>query len=97
MILSVLGVDRETIINEYLMTNYYTVDQLSNNLDKIREMTGGKINEDALIPLMTVDRSYIEAAFKVIDDKYKTMDDFIRSGLNISDAQRKAYMKEYTY
>lgn len=97
MILSILGVDRQTVINEYLMTNYYTHDKLSNDLESIITAFGGKIKPEVMIPLMTVNRSYIEAALQEIDNTYGDMNTYIREGLNISDEQRAHYIASYTY
>ncbi|MCY4780457.1 tyrosine-protein phosphatase [Sphingobacterium sp. UT-1RO-CII-1] len=97
LILAILGADRQTIINEYLMTNYYTYDKLNNDMDKIIPMLGGKIKPEVIIPLMTVDRSYIEAGLQEIDDIYGDMDSYIRHGLQISDELRQYYIQTYTY
>ena len=34
LLLSVLNVDRQTILDEYLMTNYYTYDKIQGGMDK---------------------------------------------------------------
>lgn len=95
LILSILGVDRETILNEYTMTNYYTIDKVQ------RTLTQGILSNYAqdnrgLLSLMTVDRTYLEAAFDEIDKQYGGVDNFIRNGLGITDEKRKMYMERYT-
>lgn len=97
LILSILGADRQTIINEYLMTNYYTHDKLTNDMGEIIKGFGGKIKPEVMIPLMTVDRSYIEAGLQEIDKNYGDMDNYIREGLQISDEERQYYIERYTY
>lgn len=97
LILAILGADRQTIINEYLMTNYYTYDKLNNEMYKIIPMLGGKVKPEVIIPLMTVDRSYIEAGLQEIDNIYGGIDAYIRNGLQISDELRQYYIQKYTY
>ncbi|MFD1768730.1 tyrosine-protein phosphatase [Sphingobacterium suaedae] len=97
LILSILGVDRETVIQEYLMTNYYTHEKLTRSMDQMIAGMGGKIQPSVMVQLMRVDRRYLEAAFSAIDEQYGTMDHFIRDGLEISDEKRQQYIKKYTY
>lgn len=96
LILAILGVDRETILQEYTMTNYYTIDKVQ------RTLTQGALSNYAqgnsgLLSLMTVDRKYLEAAFDEIDKQYGGIDNFIRDGLGVSDEKRKIYMERYTF
>ncbi|WP_149525936.1 tyrosine-protein phosphatase [Sphingobacterium hotanense] len=97
LLLSVLGVDKETVINEYLMTNYYTLPKMARKKDPKMAAAFANIDPQVMLPLMSVDRSYLEAAFTEIEKQYGDMDKFIREGLEISDAERMAYQMKYTY
>jgi len=97
LLLSVLGVDKETVINEYLMTNYYTLPKMAQKKDAKTAAAFAKVDPQVMLPLLTVDRSYLEAAFTEIEKSYGDMDRFIREGLEISDVERKGYQMKYTY
>lgn len=99
LILSVLNVDRQTILDEYEMTNYYTQDSMDENIEKMASLaTGGNtLDKEALRSLMGVKRLFLQAAFDTIDQNYGSMDNFIKQELNISDAQRKELIQKYTY
>jgi protein-tyrosine phosphatase len=71
LILSALGAGRETIMEDYLLS---------------RECLKGKYRarvakKPSLEPLMTVRRSYLEAAFDTIDRNYGGMDRYLRDEL----------------
>lgn len=97
LLLSVLNVDRETILDEYLMTNYYTYDKIQGGMDKMFDSAPVKIDKAVVTQLMMVDKAYLEAGFNEIIKKYGNMDNFIREGLKITDEQRLSYQKKYTY
>jgi hypothetical protein len=59
---SALGIPRETIINDYLLSAEYVQEKYYPVVANIGEQ---------LYPLVTVKREYIEAFFKFIDDNYK--------------------------
>ncbi len=80
LLLTALGVDRETIVEDYLLTNDY--------LDKYfwKELKQN-IKDDAYIetikPILIADALYLEGAFDVIQERYGTVHDFLEKELNI--------------
>jgi len=99
LILSILNVDRQTIINEYLMSDYYRRQRVESILSKakIAKIVKPHIGLKAIQNFMSVDKRYIQTAFDEIDTKYGGMDNFIRNQLGISDARRKELIKKLTY
>ena len=67
LFLSALGVDRETIYNEYLLSAQYIKHKYK---DSAKEMPN-------LAALYTVRRAYLEAAFNEIEKKYGSVDDYL--------------------
>ena len=80
-----LGVSRETVIKDYMKTNAFTQERIEEILDQIELMSLYQTDAEILRPLIGVERIYIETAFKTAEEKYGSLENFIRVGLNISD------------
>lgn len=80
MFLSALGVDRETIIDNYLNSNDY--------LSEITEATinyviSKGLNGELLRPILEVRPEYIQTAFKIIDNEYGGVESYLRNNLKV--------------
>lgn len=73
MFLSALGVDRETIIEDYLMSADLVKEKYAEDVEKYPEIA----------PLMTVHRRYIEAAFEIIDAEYGGVEKYLTEQLGV--------------
>ena len=73
LFLASLGVDRELIIEDYLLSNDYLE-------DKYAEMIAAY---PVIKPVMEVRREYIEAAFETIDNEYGGMDNYLTNYLGV--------------
>ena len=82
LVLSVLGVDRELIVDDYLRTNELNAEAtaflLSRYADKVAD-------PGPIAPLFEARREYLEAAFAEVD-RLGGMDAFVRDGLGLSEA-----------
>jgi protein-tyrosine phosphatase len=99
LILSILNVDRETIVNEYLMSNYYRKAKTEKMLGKARlaKIIKPKMDLKAIEVFMTVDKSFIEATFNSIDKEYGGIDLFIQNQLGIDREKRAEIVRRFTY
>ena len=99
IILSILKVDRETIMDEFLMSNYYRRNKIKRNLKKaeLAKIIKPHLNLKVVQTFMSVDAAYLKASFDVIDKKYGGMDAFIKNQLRISDQKREQAIKKFTY
>jgi len=99
IILSILNVDRKTIFDEYLMSNYYRRDKLKKILRKAKlgKLVKPKINLKVIENFMSVDERYLAATFSIIDTKYGGTDLFIKNQLGISDQERQRIIRKLTY
>ena len=80
---SALGVDEETIMTNYIASNKY----LEGKYDKYIE------KNVAIKPFFEVHPSYLKAAFKTIDEKYGSMEQFLVKELKIDiDKMKKMYL-----
>ena len=83
-ILEILGVDRKNIIEDYLMTNevnLYKAEMYYKGM-----IASGKTEKEAeaVKNIFLAKESYLNAAYDIIEKKYRGIDEFIFRGLNLS-------------
>jgi len=99
IVLEMLGVDREIIIQNYLMTNDLIEDDINRMVGMFFKMTGSgdKNTESALRYMFSARREYLEAAFDCIEHKYGAFKGFLTEGLRLSEEDiarmRKMYLE----
>ena len=82
-----IGVSKEDAINDYMKTNEYTAKRIDEMISKIELMSLYQTDGELLRPLLGVEREYLEAAFKTAENEYGSIENYIRSGLNISEKE----------
>lgn len=98
LILSILKFDKETIYNDYLLSNNYRkklVDKrlnLANNLHFLYP----KMDVNVLEKLSWVETDYLDASFNEINKKYGSIDVYIQQVLGISENKRQEYIQRFT-
>lgn len=99
ILLSILKVDRQTIIDEYLLSNYYRGPKIKSTLKKakILKIIHPNLNTQVILNFMAVDSEYINAVFDIIDSKYGGMDSFIANQLDIDEVKRNQFINKLTY
>lgn len=90
VVLLALGVPRETVMYDYLLTNHYTHARIERMLFVIRFASLFRTDPERVRPLMGVDRDYLQAAFEVIDRDFGSDEAFLRDGLGLSEVERNA-------
>jgi protein-tyrosine phosphatase len=84
LFLSALGVDRETIIQDYLLSGIYVEEKYASHVSAF----------PYLAPVFTVYREYIEAAFDTIDSQYGGVDNYLSKELGVDlELMRAIYSK----
>jgi protein-tyrosine phosphatase len=83
-----LGVPRETVMRDYLLTNGYSAEHTDRTLRIIRLFSLLRADPDELRPLFEARPEYLQTAFDTIDEKYGSVDVYLREGLGIDDALR---------
>lgn len=73
LFLYALGVDRETILEDYLASNRYLGDKYAALLNQY----------PALGPLLTVRREYLESGLDEIESEYGSIDEYLTETLNV--------------
>lgn len=99
LILTILKFDRETIDNDYLLSNNYRKQlvqkrlHLANNLHFLYPKMDLKVIEK----LSWVEKNYLEASFSEINKKYGSIDIYIHQVLGISENKRNEYVLKFTH
>lgn len=91
MILRVLGVPRETVMEDFLLTNHYTARATDRQLFMIKLFSLFRADGEALRPLFGVEPAYLQAAFDAIDSSYGDFDSYRRDALGLDDAELAAF------
>ena len=76
LVLSSLGVDKATIIKDFMASNYYLHAANQAQIDQINKAYGAG-NGEKLLPILGVEQVYITTFFDAIDAKYGSMDKFL--------------------
>lgn len=85
LVLSALGVPRETIMQDYLLSNSAL------DMDKLRADAGlnaatAALPADAVKPLLDVEPAYLDAAFDQIDKDYGSVENYLKRELGVDRA-----------
>lgn len=99
LILTILKFDKETIENDYLLSNNYRKQlvqkrlRLANNLHFLYP----KMDLNVIEKLSWVEKDYLHASFSEIDNKYGSIDVYIHQVLGITENKRNEYIIKFTY
>ncbi len=87
LLLSALGVDRKTIIEDYLLTNQYMGEFAQRHLDKLSQKL--EIDTDNIKSIFQAKRIYLEGALDAIETEYQTVENYLTTALNIGEPEIK--------
>lgn len=86
VVLTLLGVPRATVMEDYLLSNEKLADKNSATLAALAR-SGSKLDPAFLQPVLTVQPRYIEAAFDEVGRSYGSFDNYVRTGLGLTDGE----------
>jgi len=84
LLLEIAGVDRATILEDYLLTNTVS----SATRQKYLALIGEHLGADKVAvyePTMVVEESYLQTAYDAVDELYGSVDGYLRNGLGLDD------------
>lgn len=91
MVLSVLGVPRETILVDYMLSaKYFNIDS---ELDRASKKYRWQADRSALVPMLEVRETYLGTAFEAIEQEYSSVECYLEDVLGIG-SQEKTYLQE---
>jgi protein-tyrosine phosphatase len=94
MILAALGVPRETIVNDYLLSNETAealLVMMTERNPSLAELSAAE--PDALRPVLLADSSYLDMAFAQIDETSGSFESYLEQVLGVDAAGRAALRK----
>jgi protein-tyrosine phosphatase len=86
IILTILGVPRDRVIEDYLLSNRYLKAKNDATIAQLKA-SGAPIDPAFLEPVLTVRREYIQSAFDEVERHYGSFDAYVRDGLGIDEGQ----------
>jgi protein-tyrosine phosphatase len=89
LILMALGVDRETILRDYLLTNVYlqVEDRIKEGLENFARYTTRKIDPEIISPMYDARQPFITAAMDEMDRLHGSGEAYLRESLGFDDAR----------
>ncbi|RMF96716.1 MAG: tyrosine-protein phosphatase [Candidatus Schekmanbacteria bacterium] len=96
LIFSALGVPRDTIIEDFMLTNKASsVDEILPFIaEQFSKQAGRKVSPEDIRPLIGVEEGYIQAMFEGIEENYGTMDNYLEKALGLTPEKRKRLKEE---
>lgn len=94
LILYALGVDEQTIYNDYEATNYYRRNENAKTITQMTKYYG--LDEKTATNLMGAKKEYIAATFAKIRAQYGTMELYLEKVLGLTKAKIATLKKYYT-
>ena len=92
IVLTALGVDRETVYADYLLTN----DRAAATVERIMAMfTEHRVLEDPslMLPVIRAEALYLDAAFAAVEEGWTSFDEFLGAGLGLDTATLESLRK----
>ena len=96
MILYVLGVDRDTIMEDYLLTNMYQAESSDEIVAWVAQETDDPYLQHQARLTNDVDAAYLEAFFDGCEQVYGSFDAFMEKGIGLSAKDIQTLRDMYT-
>lgn len=87
LVLSALGVDRETALDDFALTNEFVVDQIDQMTTAAEEAGYNEDQVEAVATLAGVNRDYMVKALDLIDEEYGGMDEYLHNQIGLTDEE----------
>lgn len=99
LILTILKFDKETIYNDYLLSNNYRKKLINKRLNLAENLhfLYPKMDIKVLEKLSWVETAYLDASFNQINKEYGSTERYIQEVLGITEDKRKEYIQKFTY
>lgn len=94
LVLSLLDVDLETILEDYLMTNQTAEKRAKTVMEMVFKKTGSQDSAQAVRKVFLADQTYLLAAFEAIERQSGSISAFFEERLNISSSEKKLFQEK---
>ncbi len=94
MILWALGVSREQILADYLLSARYF--NPTNELPRVRKKYGLEdVPEEGILPMLQVHEAYLAEALRVLESEYGSIDTYLEAVLGVGEVEREELRRRY--
>lgn len=95
LLLTALGVDRETIIRDFVKTNDYVMENAVKLSELVREKTKNDQLAECVKVLLTVSEEYIRHAFAAMEEVSGSAEAYLRERIGLSDEKRERLKEKF--
>lgn len=95
LLLTVLGVDKETIIKDYMLSNTFLEASRKDLYEKVFEITGDEAISEDIALLKGVSRDWIDQSYKTIEDRFGSVDNFLHEKIGLTDEDYRMIQDAY--
>ena len=93
IILLALGVSRERVMEDYLLTAEYFLPE--KELSRLAEKYGMDLPAQAMMPVLEVHPEYLQAALDAIDEQFESIDHYLEDVLGVDHGKRERLRSHY--
>lgn len=97
LILLALGVDEETVIDDYLKSNDYRAKSNEKLLDMCKDYLKDDKMKNLIKDILGVDKEFLLLSIKTIKDKYSSFDEYFKFEYGLDEELMKKLRNEYLY
>lgn len=95
LLLTVLGVDKKTVIEDFMLTNAYFADERQETYDRVYDLTNSKRIATDISCTDAVRRDWIVKSYATIERTYGSMDNFLKKTIGLSNKEIKQLQNAY--
>ena len=95
LLLSALGVDKNTILEDYMLTNLYTSEDRDAAIERGKQFSSDPAVVFAIDAFESVRERYLQNAFDTILRQFGSMDDYLTHALDFDEDKRKRLRRKY--
>lgn len=92
LLLYSLGVPYETIVQDYVATNYY---RAAENKKSTAGMQSMHIDKDVAASMMSAKKEYLDATFTAIKNQYGSIDNYLKTQIGLDDEKIALLKKKF--
>jgi len=93
MILLALGVSREVVMRDYMLTAEFFSPHLE--IDRLRAKYQMELEAEAILPMLEVHEAYLAAALASIETRYSSVETYLEEALGVGEQEREELRGRY--
>jgi protein-tyrosine phosphatase len=93
MILLALGVPRQVVMRDYMLTAEYFNPHLE--IDRLRKKYQMELEAEAILPMLEVHEDYLSAALSSIESRYSCIENYLAEELGVGEAEQAELRGRY--